>query len=143
MFYIIDLSKPRKYIQWKVQSKYDDVALGYKLNPLKINKALVVACAVGIVLLAGATVNAAEVINQAQYNYLLDHFVNDMKYPEELAARLINKLTPTDFKELYARVEHHEFFMDNGGNQFLDISNKITGKVIDIVKSFFNLYSGI
>jgi hypothetical protein len=143
MFYVIDLSKPRKYIQWKARAKYDDIALELKLNPIKINKALIVAAAVGVVLVAGSSVNASGAIDQAQYNYLLDHYINVRKYPEELAAKLINKLTVTDFQELYARVEHHDIFMNNGGNQLLDIGNKIGGKLIGGIKFFLTLYDGM
>jgi hypothetical protein len=139
MFYVIDLSKPRKYIQ----SKYDDVALEYKLNPPKINKPLLAAGTVGIIITLGSTVNASGAIDQAQYNYLLDHYVNDLNYPKELATKLINKLTVTDFQELYTRVQQHQLFMDNGGTEFLEIANNITGKVVEGLKSFIKLYAGM
>jgi histidyl-tRNA synthetase len=138
MFYIIDLSKPRKYIQ----GKYDDIMLEFKLNPPKINKPLITALTIGVIIAAGTTANASGAIDQAQYNYLLDHYVNNLKYPEELAAKLLNKLTVTDFEELYARVQQHKEFVKQA-EPLLDITNKIAVKAIEGLKAFMNLYSGM
>jgi hypothetical protein len=138
MFYVVDLSGPRKYIQ----SKYDDIALGYKLNPPKINKPLLAAVTLGIIITVGSTVNASGAIDQSQYNYLLNHYINDLNYPKELAVKLINKLTVTDFEELYARVKKHTEFVKQV-EPVLDITNKIAGKVIEGLKAFMNLYSGM
>jgi hypothetical protein len=135
MFYVLNLSKPRKYIQWKARSKYDDIALEIKLHPVKMKKALFIATIVGVALIAGTTINAAEIIDQAQYNYLLDHFINNMKYPKELAEKLINKLSVEDFKELYVRVAHHNSFVE-GMEPILEVTNKITGSAIQAIKSF-------
>lgn len=139
MFYVVDLSGPRKYIT----GKYDDIMLDHKLNPHKISKPLLAAVTLGIIVTVGSTVNASGIIDQAQYNYLLDHYINDLNYPKELAIKLIDKLTVTDFKELYTRVEHHQLFMDTGGNQLLDIGNKIGSKLIGGIKYFSTLYDGM
>jgi hypothetical protein len=139
MFYIIDLSKPRKYIQ----GKYDDIMLELKLNPPKVNKPLIAALTIGIIIAAGTTVNASGAIDSSQYKYLLDHYVNNLKYPEELATKLINKLTVTEFKELYARVEQHDIFMDNGGKELFNMGNKIASKAIEGIKVFLEFYGSI
>lgn len=139
MFYVIDLSKPRKYIQ----EQYNNIMLDYKLSPPKVNKTVIAVAVIGIVILAGATVNASGAIDQTQYNYLVEHFTKDLHYPKELAEKTLNKLSVTDFQELYSRVQHHNNFMDNGGGQLLEAGNKITSKAVGAIKAILNLYSGM
>jgi hypothetical protein len=131
MFHVINLSRPRKYIQHRIKGKYDDLMLGHKLNPTKIKKTLIIVATVEIIILVTNTVLASGKFDNIQYNYLLDYYINTLHYPKELATKFIDKLTLEDFKELYDRAKNHEVFM-NDVSPILDI--EVGKKLINVVK---------
>lgn len=138
MFYVIDLSKPRRYIQ----GKCDDIILELKLSPPKVNKALIAALAAGVIIAAGTTASAAGSIDQGQYNFLLEHYVKDLNYPRELAEKLIGRLTVTDIEELHSRVQHHKEFVKQV-EPILNMTSKGVSKAIEGLKNFMSLYKNI
>lgn len=122
MFYVIDLSSPRKAIL----NKYDNIMLELKLNPLKTNKKTLIISSVVIISLiaASSTVYAVNNLSTEEYKYLMDHYINNLHYPKDVVTDILNKCNEDEIKNLYASAKVHNEGIQNF-DRFLFINRKI------------------
>lgn len=136
MFLVVDLSAPRKYMI----RKYDDAMLDYKLNPPKINKPLVTAALIGIIIIAaGTVVHASVAISPEQFDYLVNHYVNHLHYPKDMAEGILESINNEELSDLYSRVQAVEAFK-NKPHWFIKFSGKMTVKFIGWAKMILSQY---
>ncbi len=133
MFYVIDLSKPRKAIQ----NKYDDIMFELKLNPPKVNKKMLIIGGIVVISLVvtSGTVYAAVNPNSIEYQYVFNHYINNLHYPKDMVVKVLNKWSEYEIKDLYVRLTGY----NDGVNTINAVVNlgkgtvSVCGKALNVV----------
>lgn len=126
MFYVVDLSAPRKYIQ----AKFDDIMFDLRLNPPKINKKVLIVGGIVLICIIASSRVAYAGVNEssAEYKYLINHYVNNLNYPKEKIIYILGQYKEQQIQELYIKAKAHNEAMSN--TDFYLIAGR---KVVNIV----------
>lgn len=112
MFYVINLSKPRKYL---VQ-KYDDIMIDLRLHPNKVEmlkKYAITTLIIGGSILAWLNADSAVyacVNGENGYHEALEYLVSNKHYPREYAESILKNFSTEDLKELYKNIDGDKAF---------------------------------